>query len=190
MQTQPTASPPVPSVRAAVPDDRCGSATDSTSSFVASAEALSTFLEASLREFAGQISKDRLTFPVSAADCSVMRMQIADLYDVDNTYELPGDRIYFARGHAYHFYSISSPVSFSNIAFFEADSTVLFESVNCTDRGDTVDDALEYIRRWYPSRATEAYLDRIARYRHYGHFRLTDEIVPSLLCACEICYRP
>ena len=80
--------------------------------------------------------------------------------------------------------------SFSNIAFFEPDTTVIFEAVNCTDRGDTVDDAVAYLRARHPERWSEAYEARIRGYREAGDFRLTDAIVPSLLCACEICYLP
>lgn len=116
-------------------------------------------------------------------------MAIHDLYDVSNKLVLRGDSVYFTPGHAYHFHAIWSSVSFSNIAFFEPDTTVIFSAVNCTDRGDTADEAVAYLRRVHPERWSPSYEARIRSYREYGTFGMID-VVPSLLCACEICYLP
>lgn len=172
-------------------DDRCGFESDSTLSFSASVGALGAFLEASLAPFVAEgVPADRLTFPLQTPGCRVIRMDVQDLTDPRNASTAWGDSVYVTPGHAYHFYALWPSVSFSHIAFFEPDTTVIFEAVNCTDRGDTVDDAVAYLRTRHPERWSAAVETRIRAYREAGDFGLTDPIVPSLLCACEICYLP
>ena len=163
------------------------SAADPVVSFIRTAKAIAARLDDEFQPYRDSIGVD-LDFWVDDSTGWLHGFDVFDLRDTSNHYAVWGDSVYFANGHAYHVYAVYPPVSFSNLAVIRDAELTFFDAINCLDRGSDIADVLAFVRAG--GDADGEYLRRITNYRSFGEFRLIDPIVPSLHCACSICYLP
>ncbi len=107
---------------------------------------------------------------------------VFDLIDTTNNSENDRGFIEFKDPGIYHFSPTRYRYSYSHIAILHNGKLKIFSYLNCDENGETVEKVLTYIER-YLSLEKEA-LDRIRRYRSYGHYVLRDPMEKSsgILC--------
>ena len=82
----------------------------------------------------------------------------------------------FKDNHIYHFAAHYIPFSFSNIAILENGNLRVFESINCDNSKDKLEDVIAYLNKKFendPNR--EEIIDRVKSYRKYGSFGTVDD---------------
>jgi hypothetical protein len=99
-----------------------------------------------------------------------------------------GERIStnFKNGHIYHISPINFENSFSYILCVFDNKLTLFSSINCKDKGDSLDDVLNFIQNRASNSVSHQVIERIKDYRRYGNYIKIDAIT-SLKCDCEPC---
>jgi hypothetical protein len=107
---------------------------------------------------------------------------IYDLSDTSNKETKLTECIKFIDGHVYHFSPIYYPYSFSHIAILKAGQLKVFRSVNCSDRGDSIDDVIRYLEQNLPDQQDKAdILDRVGKFRTFGFYNRIDSFA-TLQC--------
>jgi hypothetical protein len=79
------------------------------------------------------------------------------------------ERIEFKNNHVYHFASIDSPFSFSNIAVLEDGKLKIFKAVNCEGKGDSLEDVIRYLNdRVKQDPRRNEIINQVRNFREYG----------------------
>lgn len=96
--------------------------------------------------------------------------EIYDLSDALNNTEKE-NCINFINKHVYHVYPGNYEYSFSHIIFLENGELKVFRSVNCKDRGETIEDAVEYLKMKLPEDDNKSKtLENVKNYRRFGEY--------------------
>jgi hypothetical protein len=107
---------------------------------------------------------------------------VQDLTDPSNSGISLKNCINFIEGHIYHFAPIKRRLSFSHIAVLENGELRIFRSINCKDKGDSLDDVLNYLnKKLADCDDKEEILNRVKDYRKYGIYTTVD----ALYLECE-----
>jgi hypothetical protein len=115
-------------------------------------------------------------------DGSAIGFFIYDLTDTINREIYLKECIHFINNHVYHFAPIRLRYSFSHIAILENEEIKFFKSINCNNRGDSVEDVLKYIDKKMSNDAKRIeVLQRVKSYRKYGDYIQTDS-QSQLIC--------
>jgi len=108
--------------------------------------------------------------------CRLIGTFIWDITDTAIKEAATGNCIEFKEGHIYHFAPIPIRDSYSNIALITGDTVKIFKAINCSEKGDKIDDLLRYIRNYLSNTPDkEAIIGRVINYRNYGVYTRTDE---------------
>ncbi|HCA56557.1 MAG TPA: hypothetical protein DEP46_01090, partial [Blastocatellia bacterium] len=100
---------------------------------------------------------------------------VQDLTDLSNSGISLDKCIDFIEGHIYHFSPIKRRFSFSHIAFLKGGKLTIFSSINCKDKGDSLDDVLAYLDKKLANRVNkEELLKRVKDFRKYGSYSTVD----------------
>lgn len=107
---------------------------------------------------------------------------IYDLTDVSNKDINSTGCIEFKENHVYHFAPWDYAFSLSHLVILENGNLKVFRSVNCKDRGDTLEDALAYLdQKLANDKSKDEILERVRNYRKYGKYLRMDNY-SSLVC--------
>ena len=110
------------------------------------------------------------------SNCRLIGTFIWDITDTSKKETASGSCIEFKKGHIYHFAPIRKRDSYSNIAVVTSDGVKIFKAVNCPEKGDKIEDAIQYIRDYLSTTADkESIIKRVINYRNYGIYTKTDE---------------
>lgn len=117
---------------------------------------------------------------------------VYDLTDTTNiNKKIPTDTITgieFKEGHFYHFVPAIFSMSFSNIAYLENGNIKIFESINCLDKGTTLDEVMNFAKEKLKGHKDEkAILTNIKNYRQFGNYLTEDNYSLKLDCKCSPC---
>lgn len=94
---------------------------------------------------------------------------IYDLTDPSNKQTSLDERIEFKNNHIYHFADIDLPFSFSNIAILEDGKIKFFRAINCTKKGDRLEDVIAFLNeKLNNDKNKDEILKRVKNYREYG----------------------
>lgn len=100
---------------------------------------------------------------------------VQDLTDLSNSGISLENCIDFINNHIYHFAPIKYRLSYSNIAYLEEGNVKIFRAVNCKDKGDSLDDVLNYLNeKLIDNTSKEEILNRVKNYRKYGSYSTVD----------------
>jgi hypothetical protein len=106
---------------------------------------------------------------------------IYDLTNPSNKETTLRDCIEFKNNHIYHFAPISKRHSFSHIVVLEDGNLKVFKSINCKDKGDSLEDVINYVSlKLKDDENKDEILNRIKDYRKYGIYTTVD--TPNLQC--------
>jgi hypothetical protein len=101
---------------------------------------------------------------------------IYDLTDPTNNYLTWGDCINFISNHVYYFSVVYFAFSQSQIAVLENGDVKFFNSINCQDSKDKLENVISYLsRKLKNDKNKEEILTRVKNYRRYGWHRTVDE---------------
>ena len=107
---------------------------------------------------------------------------IYDLTDPSNKYRsqtphAPAEGcINFIDKHVYHFSVVYFPFSKSHIAILENGKPKVFNSINCEDSSDKLEDVVRYTSKMLENdKNRDDVIVRLKNYRRYGFYRTTDE---------------
>jgi len=108
---------------------------------------------------------------------------VYDLTDTsNNSFTDPGS-FKVIDNHVYHFAAISMQWSISNILILESGHLKIFRAINCDDKGDRVQDVLDYLQKSHSSLLADDNLyNRVKSFRTYGRYVRTD-VHSSLNCS-------
>lgn len=91
------------------------------------------------------------------------------------------DCVDFLNGHIYHVAPPQATYSLSHIVILEEGKLKVFRSVNCPDRGDRLEDAINYVSaRLAKDKKRNQIINRIRHYRKYGYYYSMDHA--SFIC--------
>lgn len=100
---------------------------------------------------------------------------IFDLTDTCNNTFSSNGRIYFINHHVYHFAPYDMPFSYSHIAYFDDGEIKVFRSLNCPEKGNTIDEVIHYLERELVDNSKKIeILFRVKHYRSYGKYLMID----------------
>jgi hypothetical protein len=106
---------------------------------------------------------------------------IFDLTDTSNKGTSLDDCVKLRDKHIYHFAAISYGYSFSHILILENGNLKVFRSINCKDRGDSLEDVLNYLSQKLKTDKNKGeIISRVKNYREYGIYYSVD--IRSLRC--------
>lgn len=106
---------------------------------------------------------------------------IYDLTDTSNR-GYPSTCIEFKENHIYHFVPWDYAFSLSHLVILEKGNLKVFRSINCKDRGDTLEDALAYLNQKLANdKGKDEILERVKNYRKYGKYFRMDNY-STLVC--------
>lgn len=110
---------------------------------------------------------------------------IYDLTDTSNKYLDENDCINFIDGHVYNVFPFSHRYSLNHIIILESKVLTNFNSVNCVDRGNTIEDVSEYLDRKISDNdpAKEVLLNQVKNYRKFGRYV---RVGPLSKILCEV----
>ena len=113
---------------------------------------------------------------------------IYDLTDTSSYYKYDAKHEFkIQKYHLYHYFPLDIQYSFSHIAFVGESEVTIFESINCTDRGDKVDDVFAFIKtRKSILQNYDTIIGNLAQYRKFGKYYSKD-MMGQLQCDCEPC---
>ncbi|MCE7997148.1 MAG: hypothetical protein HEP71_34630 [Roseivirga sp.] len=94
---------------------------------------------------------------------------IFDLTDTTNATIKSSGHIDFREGHVYHFCPFRIWNSVSHIMILHKGELKIFRALNCDNKGDTVDEVLDYLKADYSNQ--KELLLRVENYRSYGLYR-------------------
>lgn len=101
---------------------------------------------------------------------------VFDMIDTTQNWYPPemsiGKSVKIKKSGIYHFAPIRFTISFSHIAVIKNGSIKTFSFLNCEEKGNTVDEVVEYIRGNFDF--DEEIIDRIIRYRDHGTYFAID----------------
>ncbi len=101
---------------------------------------------------------------------------VVDLTMPENNTTSPDGCVQFLGGHVYHVAPVRSRYSLSHIVFLEKGKLKVFRSVNCPERGDTIEQAVSYIGEKLARDANrDLIIERIRDYRKYGVYLTIDD---------------
>lgn len=85
------------------------------------------------------------------------------------------NKVNFKNNHVYHISPNNFEDSFSYIVCVVDNRIKIFKAVNCPEKGDTIEDALLYIKKTLPNLINlNEVLERVNNYRKYGTYIKTD----------------
>jgi hypothetical protein len=94
---------------------------------------------------------------------------LTDLTDVDST--ATDNCIEFIDKHIYHVVPFLNDYSFSHIIILENGNLKVFRSINCMDRGDKLEDVIEYLNlKLANDEDKNEIIERVKNYRKYGKY--------------------
>jgi len=106
---------------------------------------------------------------------------IYDLTDPSNKDTSVNDCINFINNHIYHFAPIRRLYSLSHILILEDGKLKIFKSINCKDRGDSLEDVITYLDQKLNDRNDkDVVINRVKYYRRYGIYLTIDD--SSIIC--------
>jgi hypothetical protein len=109
-------------------------------------------------------------------NCRLIGVFIWDITDTLNKETVTENCIEFKEGHIYHFAPIRERDSYSSIAILKKGKVKIFKAVNCPEKGDRIEDAIQYIKDHLPNAVDkESIIARVRNYRNYGVYTKTDE---------------
>lgn len=78
--------------------------------------------------------------------------------------------------HIYHVSPFETMFSFSHIVILEDGKMKVFKSINCRDRGDSLEDVLAYLDKSLENNKEKTeILDRVRKYREFGKYSTVDD---------------
>ena len=134
-------------------------------------EQIAEILKDSVPEF-----KEFNAYNFSAESEKPKGFNVYDLTDVSNKFFYPNDCVNIINNHIYHVYPARYENSLSHIIILENGNLKVFKSINCTDRGDTVEDVIIYLNQKIPDidENKKQILERVKNYRKYGKYPRID----------------
>jgi hypothetical protein len=108
---------------------------------------------------------------------------VYDLTDPSNADSTPsGDCVELIDNHIYHVVPGLYDYSFSHIIILEGGSLKVFRSINCRDRGDRLEDVIEYLNsKLAGDKNKDEIIERVTNYRKYGLYVRMDNF-SRLMC--------
>jgi hypothetical protein len=82
----------------------------------------------------------------------------------------------FIDGHVYHVAPILMAYSESTILFLDRGTPKMFKSINCSGKGDSLEDVVAYLKS---RRVDPTLIDRVKRYREFGAYLVIDAEQPG-----------
>ena len=108
--------------------------------------------------------------------CQLIGAFVWDITDTLNKETTLNECIALKEGHIYHFSPMRKTYSYSNIAILNEGRVKVFKAVNCPEKGDKLEDVIQYIKDSLPSSmVNEALISRVKDYRKYGVYFRVDE---------------
>jgi len=96
---------------------------------------------------------------------------IHDLTDIANKDITSTGCIEFKQNHIYHFAPFDYAFSLSHILILEKETLKVFKSINCKNRGDRIEDVLDYLNQKLNNDKNKVeILERVKNYRQYSKF--------------------
>jgi hypothetical protein len=110
-------------------------------------------------------------------NCQLVGSFIWDITDTLNKYTWDEDKcVIFEEGHIYHFSPMRKTYSYSSIAILNQGNIKVFKAVNCPEKGDKIEDVVQYVKDSLPSyMVDEALINRVKDYRRFGVYLRVDE---------------
>lgn len=141
-------------------------------------EQFADILNSSIPEF-----KELNTFAFSAENEKPIGFGIYDLTDPSNKYLNNNDCINFVNNHIYHVFPFTHDFSFNHIVILENGNLKVFKSINCKDRGNSIEEVLDYLNQklFDTEENKKQILERVTNYRKYGEYARMDNF-SRLLC--------
>lgn len=100
---------------------------------------------------------------------------VYDLVDTSNSDSGDGNNcVNLINKHIYHVVPVLNAYSFSHLIFLHNGNMKVFKSVNCKEKGDTIDNVLNYIKENLEDENKSEILERIKNYRKYGKYIRVD----------------
>jgi len=107
-----------------------------------------------------------------------------NIYDLNNGEKIKTN---FKNDHIYHISPKNFQDSFSYILGVSENKMTLFKAINCTDRGNSLEEVVEFINARFSSKENLArIIENVKNYRKYGTYLRTDSMT-VLKCKCEPC---
>ena len=127
--------------------------------------------------------KEKNGFRFSAENEKPKGFGIYDLTDTANKYLNKSDCVNFINNHFYHVFPFIYDFSFNHIIILENVKLKVFNSVNCKDRGNTIEEVIAYLnQKLFDSEENKKQiLERVTNYRKYGEYARLDNF-SRLLC--------
>lgn len=128
---------------------------------------LAAYLNTSIPEFSLQDSTRGFSV---TSDGRTMRFFVWDLVDTLN--QDFRQCIEFSEGHIYHFTHGGYSGSFSHIAYLEEGEIIIFESINCKNRGQhSLEDVLSFLNQKLEGNPQKKeIIINVKNYRHFGYY--------------------
>ncbi len=124
----------------------------------------------------------RTGFDITDDNGSPAGFFIYDLTDTSNRDVTSTGCIEFMENHIYHFAPFDYALSLSHILILENGRLEIFKSINCTDRGDKLEDVIAYInQKLAKDENKDEILERIKNYRKFGRYFKMDNY-SELVC--------
>lgn len=102
-------------------------------------------------------------------DARALNFFVYDLTEPSNKQTTSLEQVNFINNHVYHFAYIDAPYSYSHIAVLEDGKFKVFSGINCPDKGDRLEEVLEYLNgKLKNDRNKKLILKRVRNYRKYG----------------------
>ena len=111
-----------------------------------------------------------------------LKFTIFDLTEISNKGTSLSDCVKLKNNHVYHFAPIQKRYSFSHIVILEDGVAKVFRSINCKNKGDSLEDVISYLSQKLKDNSDkQKILDRVKNYRKYGIYTTVD--TPYLECS-------
>lgn len=108
--------------------------------------------------------------------CQLIGAFIWDITDTLNKETTLNECIALKEGHIFHFSPMRKTYSYSNIAILNGGQVKIFRAINCPEKGDKIDDVVQYIKDSLSSMPDQSALfNRLKAYRRYGVYLRIDE---------------
>ncbi len=139
---------------------------------------LADMLNTSIPEY-----KARLGFGFRVENEEPVGFGIYDLTDTSNKYLDENDCVNFIEGHVYNVFPIFHPFSFNHVVILESKVLTNFNSINCIDRGNTIEEVFDFLNQKFSNSSPnrEAVLERVKNYREFGKYLRIDPL-SRVLC--------
>lgn len=96
---------------------------------------------------------------------------VVDLMNPLNKDLTLSDCVEFINGHVYHVAPQQAAYSLSHIVILEEGKLKVFRSINCPERGDRLEDVINYVSaKLAGDKNREQVIDRVRNYRKYGFY--------------------